>query len=86
MDECCKDEFKGKCCCSCAHHIKDFYHCSTGSIKMIGESCLCNQPKGYVCALRLSEGIVYSGWTEHGLCEMWSSAFLASITSKMIIE
>ena len=68
MDECCKPQFRGECCCNCRHNLQDFYDCTTTKQH---EGCVCNQPKGYVCALRLNEGIVYSGWTEHGMCEMW---------------
>ena len=54
--------------------IRDsFHHCTTDWDRHIKENrCLCSDPKGWVCAARINEKIMYSGWSEHGMCEMWT--------------
>lgn len=73
MTECQKDNepMIGSCCCNCRFHLKDHAHCST-VVERNGE-CVCHVQKGWVCAAPEHEGIVYSGWTEHGKCEMWEA-------------
>ena len=74
MIDCCKYQFKDKCCCNCQHHLQDFYHCTTDWQRHISEQrCICNEPKGWICASEAVEnGHYHSGWTEHGMCEMWT--------------
>ncbi len=74
-------EFK-TCCCTCKHRLTDYHHCTTTgqcgdkSGFKPGEpqdTCICSRPRGYICALGLAlggEARVYSGWSEHGMCEM----------------
>ncbi len=59
------------CCCNCIHRIQDFHHCTTFPGRNAGE-CHCDKPKGWICVGELAHGgsRVYSGWTEHGNCEM----------------
>ena len=84
MNECMKSEWKGQCCCSCKFHLQDFHHCSVDSAKIISDSpgCLCNIPKGWICAGEAVENCRYhSGWTEHGMCEMWEGQWPRSSVS-----
>jgi hypothetical protein len=66
----CMKEFleQDRCCCNCKHHIRDYRHCSTD--RKEGEECVCNEPKGWICMPPDFPGHGYSGWPEHGLCEM----------------
>jgi len=32
--------------------------------------CVCDLPKGYICAAPEFKGTAHSNWTEHGMCEM----------------
>ena len=62
----------GRCCCNCKWHIEDFHHCTTKKrtrTESNTEGCCCDQHKGWICMMPESER-VYSGWSEHGLCEM----------------
>lgn len=63
VDVCQKPRWRGKCCCSCRHHLRDHSHPSTDGGRV-------TQPRGWVCAPPEWSG-VHSGWSEHGLCEMW---------------
>lgn len=65
---CAKEEWRGKCCCTCKYRLEDFYHCTTAAHAEPGK-CVCSEHKGWVCAPEETDR-VYSGWTEHGLCEM----------------
>ena len=57
----------GRCCCNCKFRLTDYLHCTTvGSENHKG--CVCSVPKGFIC-IGL-EGRAYSGWTEHGMCEL----------------
>jgi hypothetical protein len=60
-----------RCCCNCIFRIQDFHHCTTFPGRQPGE-CHCDKPKGWICTGELSQGgtRVYSGWSEHGECEM----------------
>ena len=58
----------GMCCCTCRHHIRDFHHCTTVQSRP-QDKCVCSQPKGWICMPPELEA-AFSGWTEHGLCEM----------------
>lgn len=62
---CQKPDWKGKCCCSCRYHLHDMSHPHTDGERI-------SHPRGWVCAPPEWPG-VHSGWTEHGLCEMWSA-------------
>lgn len=70
-DKCCKDEMHGRCCCNCRFHLRDHHHCTTAGddIKPAANDCKCSVPKGWVCAPP-EFPVVYSGWSEHGMCEM----------------
>ena len=60
---------KGDCCCNCVAHIQDFHHCTTTG-RLPDGGCSCSTPKGWICLAPEFDGKAYSGWTEHGLCEM----------------
>lgn len=62
---------KGRCCCNCAHHIRDYHHCTTAwELREQHGGCVCSVPKGWICRPPEFDGHAYSGWSEHGLCEM----------------
>lgn len=61
--------FGHTCCCNCQNHIRDFHHCTTKRGRKPG-TCVCSEQKGWICAPEGLTGPVYSGWKEHGLCEM----------------
>jgi hypothetical protein len=69
--ECQKENQAGHCCCNCANHIEDFYHCTT-ALEMRKEKnvCVCSEHKGWICMPPEFDGAAYSGWAEHGMCEM----------------
>lgn len=69
--ECQKEKHKDKCCCNCVYHIEDFHHCTTVN-RATGE-CVCKKHKGWICMP--DNKIAYSGWTEHGMCEMHTIRF-----------
>ena len=61
------------CCCNCKHRVQDFHHCTTVTIPLdLQRKCHCNEPKGWICMGEIAQGgtRAYSGWTEHGECEM----------------
>lgn len=69
----------GRCCCNCEYHLVDYHHCTTidrqavaaqtGSLPFVG--CVCLIPKGWICCPPDDENkMCYSGWSEHGMCEM----------------
>lgn len=67
--DCCIPEWK-RCCCNCKHHLADFHHCTTSkALREEKKTCVCSIQKGWICAAPEFEG-VFSGWTEHGMCEM----------------
>lgn len=76
MSECVKVEWKGSCCCSCKFHLQDFHSCVTDWQRHKAENrCICSEPKGWICACEsLENGHYHSGWSEHGMCEMWEKA------------
>lgn len=51
----------GQCCCTCAHHLKDFSHPETDGKPITNQ-------RGWICA-NPEVGGLRSGWGEHGLCE-----------------
>lgn len=60
----------GRCCCNCKYHIKDFQHCTTNRTLMDKKkACICSIPKGWICLAPEFDG-AFSGWSEHGMCEM----------------
>jgi hypothetical protein len=77
--ECCLPEWEA-CCCTCKHRLTDYHHCVTtgqcgdkSGFKPGEEThlnCICSRPRGYVCAADILKGMVHSGWSEHGMCEM----------------
>lgn len=65
----------GRCCCNCKHHIEDLHHCTTNpALREEKKGCICSEHKGWIClAPEMFEerrGGAYSGWPEHGMCEM----------------
>lgn len=64
-DGCCieSDYTRGRCCCNCRHHLRDHAHPETtgGSVKV---------QMGWICFPPEFDGAAFSGWTEHGMCEM----------------
>lgn len=62
------------CCCTCRYHVRDYHHCTTSKeLRERFGGCVCTIPKGWVCLAPETDGRgVYSGWTEHGMCEMWT--------------
>jgi hypothetical protein len=62
--ECWKGQFRGRCCCNCKWHLKDFSHPETDGIML-------SHQRGWVCYAPEFEG-VFSGWGEHGHCEMYA--------------
>lgn len=71
--KCQKAEHHGCCCCNCKNHIQDFHHCTTVVSRPL-QKCVCSQPKGWICMPPEFDGAAYSGWTEHGICEMHEPA------------
>lgn len=68
--ECMKERWRGRCCCNCRWHIEDFHHCTTAwELRSEKGGCVCDEHKGWICMAPEMEH-AYSGWTEHGLCEM----------------
>jgi hypothetical protein len=65
----CNLDFGGICCCNCRYHIRDFHHCTTTG--QVDGKCVCGAPRGWIC-MPPESGVAYSGWGEHGLCEMHS--------------
>lgn len=65
---CCKTEHGGRCCCNCRFHLRDYHHCTT--VQPPPMRCVCSEPKGWICSPPEFEGAAYSGWSEHGMCEM----------------
>ena len=60
--ECMKEEWKGKCCCTCFWHWPDYGHPYTNGGRV-------TEQRGWVCANpELFDGArsVISGWGEHG--------------------
>lgn len=72
-DNCQKELWNGCCCCNCANHLEDFYHCTTEPKPEGVKGCVCSTHKGWICRCQFedSEEVRYhSGWSEHGMCEM----------------
>ena len=62
MSECQHSKY-GMCCCTCKHRLDDHSHpCTDGKSIM--------EHRGYICRPPESDGRAFSGWSEHGLCEM----------------
>ncbi|HEY5588398.1 MAG TPA: hypothetical protein VIK86_05515 [Candidatus Paceibacterota bacterium] len=72
-NKCDKGWSDGSCCCNCANHYEDFYHCTTTEKSdIIGDGCVCSVHKGWICIPPLGESkkIAHSNCGEHGMCEM----------------
>lgn len=55
-------ENRGYCCCSCRYHMADHSHPLTdGGNVLVRRGWICHPPEF---------GFAFSGWSEHGLCEM----------------
>lgn len=68
VQECCIEKWKG-CCCICKNHLPEHIHCTTIK-KRKQKTCVCNIQIGWTCVIP-EEGIVYSRWSEHGMCELF---------------
>jgi hypothetical protein len=64
----------GSCCCTCKHRLTDYHHCTTtgpvGTKEAGSDGCVCSKPRGFICYIPEMDGRAYSGWGEHGLCEL----------------
>jgi len=67
--QCCKQEYHGRCCCSCFWHLEDYSHPWTDGSRI-------TEQRGWVCANPelWDDGKLHvmSGWSEHGMCEVWT--------------
>ena len=54
--------FNGRCCCNCKNRLADYSHPCTDSKSIL-------QKRGYICYIP-EDGLAFSGWPEHGLCEL----------------
>lgn len=71
MSQCQKERWNGKCCCNCANHLEDFYHCTTLPKPEGIKGCVCGIHKGWICKATFENTTqYYSNWSEHGICEM----------------
>jgi hypothetical protein len=68
-----------QCCCVCAHHLADYYHCHDTVLrnrlaKHYGsDKCICDIQRGWICVVRLDDLRAHSEWPEHSCgCEMFS--------------
>ena len=68
-EACQRPQWGDRCCCNCAHHIRDYHHCTTTGRTADG-GCSCSVPRGWICMPPEFDGAAYSGWSEHGMCEM----------------
>ena len=55
----------GECCCNCQYRLEDYSHATTDGGRV-------TRLRGYICSPPLLPKKSFSGWTEHGGCEMWS--------------
>lgn len=54
-----------RCCCNCVNHIADYGHPLTNGKTVMDR-------RGWICTTgRLGEARAFSGWSAHGLCELW---------------
>lgn len=56
-------EIKG-CCCQCKFHLKDYQYAHTGEHWW-------DKHRGWICVGFQHEGAAFSGFAEHGMCEMF---------------
>jgi len=73
MSDNCQIEICGGCCCACQFHVEDLEHCATNSqLREQTMRCICKEHKGYACIVQMQEtGSIFSGWSKHGMCEMF---------------
>jgi len=72
-DECALPQFGG-CCCKCRYRLTDYHHCTTSpALREKKGGCVCSEVKGYICHPPEFDGRAYSGWSEHGMCEMFAA-------------
>lgn len=62
--ECMKDKWYGQCCCNCKYRVNDWSHPHTDGLRILNR-------RGYICSN--PELGSSSGWSEHGICEIWTS-------------
>jgi hypothetical protein len=67
-DKCLLPEFK-RCCCTCAHRVNDWSHPCTDGGRILHR-------RGYICSN--PELGNYSGWSQHGLCEVYDKRPVAT--------
>ncbi len=68
----CVEQF---CCHNCRYHAPDMSHPCTDGIRM-------SEQRGWVC-LAPEFDVVFSGWPEHGICEMWDGVIVAPVVLSM---
>lgn len=57
------------CCCKCKYHVEDHSHPDTDGLSILNR-------RGWACVGFLfceGEAVVYSGWSEHGGCELFDA-------------
>ena len=64
-DNCQKELWNGCCCCNCANHLEDFYHCTTEPKPKGIDGCVCSTHKGWICRSQFEDseevGIIQDG-------------------------
>ena len=83
-DECYRNTDAKQCCCQCAYHWEDYFHChdvfSDGSSvrDVLGEhygdrKCICGIRRGWICAAPEFYPHAHSSWPEHSVgCECFA--------------
>jgi hypothetical protein len=76
VSECEKESNNGRCCCNCNNRLTDHSSPNTDG-KPISEV------RGFICFIE-NDGkvIAFSGWREHGLCELWESKIRKGVEFK----
>jgi hypothetical protein len=63
-----KKDHDGACCCTCTWLAVDGHHpCTDGGSILDQKGWVCLAPEFDTRGYKL----VFSGWSRHGLCEMW---------------
>jgi hypothetical protein len=62
---CYAPEHHGRCCCNCRYHLRDHSHPLTDGGRITAQ-------RGWLCSPPELDA-AFSGWSEHGMCEMHDS-------------
>lgn len=69
--DCVQDQFGGRCCCNCRWLAEDHSHPNTDGMSiMLQRGFVCMAPEFVVERNGKAVAQVFSGWSEHGICEM----------------